>query len=93
MKVGRAAYAVVNEVRRQFKEIVGLKEGTATGIRQMRVYCYVRRFKANDTSFANRYFDAIISRRIFGEKALGGLLTSSIITILLTMMANSGGVG
>jgi K(+)-stimulated pyrophosphate-energized sodium pump len=91
--VGKAAFQVVNEVRRQFKEIPGLMEGkaqadyakavdisTQTAIREMVIPGLL----------------AIISPvavgLILGPEALGGLLAGSIVTgfMLAVMMANSG---
>ena len=92
--VGRAAYAVVNEVRRQFKEIVGLKEGTAkpeygkcvsivtsAALRQMILPSLIA------------ILTPLLVGVFLGKEALGGLLTGSIITgfLLAIMMANSGG--
>jgi len=92
--VGRAAYAVVNEVRRQFKEIVGLKEGTAkpeygkcvsivtsAALRQMILPSLIA------------ILTPLLVGVFLGKEALGGLLTGSVITgfLLAIMMANSGG--
>ena len=92
--VGKAAYAVVNEVRRQFKEISGLMGGeaeadhercveivTASALKQMIIPGLV----AVIAPLAVGFF--------FGKEALAGLLAGSITSgfLLAVMMANSGG--
>ena len=92
--VGRAANAMVTEVRRQFREIVGLMEGTAPAD-------YAR---AVDISTRGAMREmvlpgllAIVSPiavgSILGAEALGGLLIGAIVTgfLLAIMMANAGG--
>jgi len=92
--VGRAAFDMIKEVRRQFKEIKGLMEGTAKGdtakcvdiatkgaIREM----IVPGLMAVVVPVATGY--------ILGSNALGGLLAGALITgvMLAISMANSGG--
>ena len=92
--VGRAAYAMVEEVRRQFREIEGLMEGTAEAD-------YAR---AVDISTRGALREMILPGllaviapvavgAILGPEALGGLLIGSIATgfLLAIMMANAGG--
>jgi len=92
--VGRAAYAMVQEVRRQFREIKGLLEGTADAD-------YAR---AVDISTQGAMKEMvvpgliavavpIIVGAILGPEALGGLLIGSIATgfLFAIMMANAGG--
>ncbi len=92
--VGRAAIAMIEEVRRQFKEIPGLMQGTAEGD--------TARCVAISTNAAIREMIlpgllAIISPvaigLLMGLEALGGLLAGALVSsILLGMsMANSGG--
>jgi K(+)-stimulated pyrophosphate-energized sodium pump len=92
--VGRAAIAMIEEVRRQFKEIPGLMEGTAEGD--------TARCVAISTNAAIREMMlpgllAVVSPvamgLLLGIEALGGLLAGALVTsILLGMsMANSGG--
>lgn len=92
--VGRSAFSIVQEVRRQFKEIKGLSQGKAEPD--------YRRCVAISTSSALRQmilpaFLAIISPvfigYLLGPAALGGLLAGAIVTgfLLAVMMANSGG--
>ncbi len=92
--VGRAAISMIEEVRRQFKEIPGLMEGTAEGD--------TARCVAISTNAAIREMMlpgllAVISPvamgLLLGIEALGGLLAGALVSsILLGMsMANSGG--
>jgi K(+)-stimulated pyrophosphate-energized sodium pump len=92
--VGRAAIAMIEEVRRQFKEIPGLMEGKAEGD--------TARCVAISTASAIRQMIlpgllAIVSPvaigLLMGIEALGGLLAGALVSsILLGMsMANSGG--
>jgi len=91
--VGRAAFEVVNEVRRQFKEIKGLMDGkakadyalcvdisTKTAIREMMVPGTIA------------VITPITIGLLLGAEALGGLLAGSIVTgfLMAVMMANSG---
>jgi len=91
--VGRAAFEVVNEVRRQFKEIKGLMDGkakadyarcvdisTKTAIREMIVPGTIA------------VVTPITIGLLLGAEALGGLLAGSIVTgfLMAVMMANSG---
>ncbi len=92
--VGRAAYAMVQEVRRQFREIKGLLEGTADAD-------YAR---AVDISTQGAMKEMVLPGIIaivvpivvgivLGAEALGGLLIGSIATgfLFAIMMANAGG--
>ena len=92
--VGRAAFAMVTEVRRQFREIAGLMEGTADAD-------YARAVDIS-TRGAMREMIApgliaviapIAVGVILGPEALGGLLIGAIGTgfLLAIMMANAGG--
>ena len=92
--VGRAANAMVQEVRRQFREIEGLMEGTAPAD-------YAR---AVDISTRGAMREMVLPGvlaviapvaigAILGPEALGGLLIGAIATgfLLAIMMANAGG--
>ena len=92
--VGRAANAMVQEVRRQFREIEGLLEGKAQAD-------YAR---AVDISTRGAMREMVLPGLIavvapiaigviLGPEALGGLLIGSIATgfLLAVMMANAGG--
>ncbi|MGD9932475.1 MAG: sodium-translocating pyrophosphatase [Dehalococcoidia bacterium] len=92
--VGRAAMAMVNEVRRQFREIPGIMEGTgkpdyarAVGI-------------STDGALREMIVPGILAvavpiliGAVVGAEALGGLLIGSIVSgaVLALMMANAGG--
>jgi K(+)-stimulated pyrophosphate-energized sodium pump len=92
--VGRAAFDMVKEVRRQFKEIPGLMEGTvkpdystcisiSTGaaLREMRIPGVLA------------VASPVVVGFVLGPEALGGLLAGSVVTgfLLAVFMANSGG--
>ena len=92
--VGRAAQGIVDEVRRQFREIPGLMEGTATpdsarcvdistrsALREMIVPGVMAVVAPLATGF------------ILGEAALGGLLIGAVAAgfMLAIMMASAGG--
>ena len=92
--VGRAASAMVEEVRRQFREIAGLLEGTADAD-------YTR---AVDISTRGAMREMVLPGvlaivapvaigLILGAEALGGMLIGSIASgfLLAIMMANAGG--
>ena len=92
--VGRAANAMVQEVRRQFREITGLLEGTAEAD-------YARAV-AISTNGAMREMVLpgllavavpVVVGAVLGAAALGGLLIGAIATgfLLAIMMANAGG--
>ncbi len=92
--VGKAAFEMVKEVRRQFKEITGIMEGTAkpdsdrcvgiaatSAIRQMIV------------PGLTAIIAPILVGFLLGKEALGGLLAGSTLSgvMLALMMANGGG--
>lgn len=91
--VGRAAYTIVNEVRRQFKEIPGIMEGTAkpdyakcvgivtsAAIRQLALPALV----AVGTPLAVGF--------ILGPLALGGLLIGTVVSgVFLAYVMTNGG--
>ena len=92
--VGRAANAMITEVRRQFREIEGLMEGTAPAD-------YARAVDISTTGAMREMvlpsFLAVVAPvavgAILGPQALGGLLVGAIATgfLLAIMMANAGG--
>ncbi|MDR2176025.1 MAG: sodium-translocating pyrophosphatase [Synergistaceae bacterium] len=92
--VGRAAQAMIDEVRRQFREITGLMEGkakpeyekcvsisTAAALREMIVPGILA------------VLSPVVVGWLLGKAALGGLLGGSIVTgvMLALFMSNSGG--
>lgn len=92
--VGRAAFMMVTEVRRQFKEIKGLMEGTA---RPDVKRCVDISTKAALTEMVVPGISAvaapILIGLILGPSALGGFLAGSLASgvLLAIMMANAGG--
>ena len=92
--VGRAAYAMVQEVRRQFREIPGLLDGEAEAD-------YARAVDISTSgAMKEMVLPGIISivvpvlvGAVLGPEALGGLLIGSIATgfLFAIMMANAGG--
>jgi len=92
--VGRAAMAIIEEVRRQFREIPGLMEGTAESDPAT---CVSIATKAAVREMVLPGLLAIISPiltgLILGREALGGLLAGTLATamVLGTSMVNSGG--
>jgi K(+)-stimulated pyrophosphate-energized sodium pump len=92
--VGRAAMAMVNEVRRQFREIPGIMEGTGKPEYALAVSI------ATDGALKEMIIPGLLAisvpiavGAIIGAEALGGLLIGSIITgaLMALMMANAGG--
>lgn len=92
--VGRAAMAIIEEVRRQFRDIKGLMEGTAEGDPETCV--------AIATTAAIREMvlpgllamvSPVLVGLLIGKEALGGLLAGTLVTSIMmgTAMANSGG--
>ena len=92
--VGRSAHAMIEEVRRQFREITGLLEGkaepdsarcveiaTKSAIREMIIPGLIA------------VFAPVIAGYILGISGLGGLLAGALVTgvLMALMMANAGG--
>ena len=92
--VGRAAFAMIEEVRRQFREITGLLAGeaepdsarcveisTKSAIREMIIPGLIA------------VFAPVIAGYILGISGLGGLLAGALVTgvLMALMMANAGG--
>lgn len=92
--VGRAAFSMIEEVRRQFKEIKGLLEGKAQGDSAT---CVDISTKAALREMVAPGLLAVISPvlvgYLFGTPALGGLLAGALVSgiMLAISMANSGG--
>ncbi len=92
--VGRAAMSIIEEVRRQFREIKGLMAGTAEGDPATCV--------AIATAAAIREMvvpgllamvSPVVIGLLLGKEALGGLLAGTLVSAMMlgTAMANSGG--
>jgi K(+)-stimulated pyrophosphate-energized sodium pump len=92
--VGEAAQSIVEEVRRQFKEIKGLAEGKTKGDSEKCIEI------ATSAAMKKMIFPGllaitvpILAGLILGLEGLGGLLTGALISgvMLAIMMANAGG--
>ena len=92
--VGRAAYSIVNEVRRQFREIPGLMEGTASPDYARCVDISTRgALKEMVVPGLMAVLAPIATGFILGPQALGGLLIGAVGAgfMLAIMMASAGG--
>jgi len=92
--VGDAAYSMINEIRRQFREIPGLMEGTAKPDNQKCVEIATgAALKKMIVPGAVAVFSPVIVGLIFGPEMLGGLLGGGLVScILLALtMSNAGG--
>ncbi len=92
--VGRAANAMVQEVRRQFREIAGLMEGTANADYARAVDISTRgAMREMVLPGLLAIIAPIVVGVILGPAALGGMLIGAIATgfLLAIMMANAGG--
>jgi K(+)-stimulated pyrophosphate-energized sodium pump len=91
--VGRAAYTIVNEVRRQFKEIPGIMEGTAKPDYAKAVDISTAaaiRELAKPGLFA--VATPLVVGLVLGPLALGGLLIGSVVSgVFLAYMMTNGG--
>jgi K(+)-stimulated pyrophosphate-energized sodium pump len=92
--VGRAAMAMVNEVRRQFRDIPGIMDGTGTPEYAKAVSI------ATDGALKEMVVPGLLAiivpiavGAIIGAEALGGLLVGSVVSgsLMALMMANAGG--
>ncbi|HYE65737.1 MAG TPA: sodium-translocating pyrophosphatase, partial [Pyrinomonadaceae bacterium] len=92
--VGRAAQGMVEEVRRQFREIPGLLEGTAKPDSARCVDISTRAaLREMIIPGASAVALPIIVGKVLGVEALGGLLAGATVTgvMLALFMANAGG--
>ena len=92
--VGRAASSLVNEVRRQFREIPGIMEGTGTPDHQRVVDISTQgALREMVVPGLIAIIAPIVIGVILGPEALGGLLVGAIAagSLLAITMANSGG--
>ncbi len=92
--VGDAAYSMINEIRRQFREIPGLLEGTGKPDNQKCVeIATAAALKKMVMPGAIAVFSPVLVGFLFGPEMLGGLLGGGLVScILLALtMSNSGG--
>ena len=92
--VGDAAYSMINEIRRQFREIPGLLEGTGKPDNQKCVEIATgAALKKMIMPGAIAVFSPVLVGLLFGPEMLGGLLAGGLVScILLALtMSNSGG--
>ncbi len=94
--VGKAAGAMVDEIRRQFKEIPGLLEGKE-GVKGDSARCVEISTKAALREMILPGVTAVVAPLvvgfIIGPEALGGMLAGALVTgvVLALFMANAGG--
>lgn len=91
--VGKAAFGIVNEVRRQFKEIKGLMDGKAKADYAQCVNISTKTaIKEMIMPGLLAVLTPIVIGLLLGAEALGGLLAGAIVSgfLLAVMMANAG---
>jgi len=92
--VGRAAFSIIEEVRRQFREIKGLREGKATAdySRCIDISTKAALREMIVPGLLAVIFPALVGF-VLGKEALGGFLGGATVSsvMLALMMANSGG--
>ena len=94
--VGRTAFAIINEVRRQFKEIVGLKEGVE-GVKpeygKCVAICTTASIKQMILPGVLTILAPVVVGLILGKEALAGFLIGAIAVgfILAVTFSNAGG--
>jgi K(+)-stimulated pyrophosphate-energized sodium pump len=92
--VGRAAFKMVNEVRRQFREIVGLMEGNAKpDTARCVAIATAAAIKEMIVPGLSAVVIPVVVGLVLGKEALGGLLAGATLmgVFLALMMANGGG--
>lgn len=92
--VGKAAGAMIDEVRRQFREIPGIMEGTAVPEYEKCVdISTTAALKEMVLPGIMAVLSPIIVGVIFGPEALGGMLAGALVTgvVMAIFMANAGG--
>ena len=92
--VGRAAGAVVEEVRRQFRDIPGIMDGTEQArVRRVRRHADQGRASRDDPAVAAADRASTVIVGLLGPQALGGLLMGTIVTGLFVAISMSTGGG
>lgn len=92
--VGRAAHKIVVEVRRQFREIKGLLDGTAEADYETCVdICTKSSLKEMILPASLGVFSPIVVGLVLGVNGVVGMLAGALVSgfVLAIMMANSGG--
>ena len=92
--VGRAAFQMVEEVRRQFREIPGLMEGTGTpDTRRCVDISTVAALREMVSPGLVAICTPVVVGFVLGPEALGGMLAGATLTgvLMALMMANAGG--
>ena len=92
--VGKAAFQMIEEVRRQFKEIPGIMEGTATPDYATCVDISTgAALKEMQIPGLLAVLSPLATGLLLGTEALGGLLAGSLVAgvLMAIMMANAGG--
>ncbi len=92
--VGKAAFEMIEEVRRQFKEIPGIMEGTATPDYATCVDISTSAaLKEMQIPGLLAVLSPIATGLLLGTEALGGLLAGALVSgvLMAIMMANAGG--
>ena len=92
--VGRAAQKIVVEVRRQFREIVGLMDGTAEADYETCIdICTTASLKEMVLPAALGIIAPIVVGIVLGANGVVGMLAGALVSgfVLAIMMANSGG--
>jgi len=92
--VGNAAFEMIEEVRRQFRDIKGLMEGTAKAdYRKCVDISTAAAIKQMILPGLIAVFVPVIVGMVLGTEALGGLLAGALVTgvLMAIMMANAGG--
>ncbi len=92
--VGRAAFSMVEEVRRQFKEIKGLMEGNAKPeVKNCVDIATIAALKEMVAPGSVAILVPLLIGCVLGPEALGGFLAGALVTgiLLAIMMANGGG--
>lgn len=91
--VGKAAFKMVNEIRRQFKEIPGLMEGTGKPDSARCVdICTTAALKEMILPGVIAISMPVLVGKLLGAQALGGMLAGATLSgILLALMMSNGG--